>query len=225
MIFHLKILLLAQPNQNRKVYLLVYIKMIEGGSEIKISSDNDSIHASRDSITVIEAEAVRHVAKYELDVFGEGDGQDAMVTAEFENRIALLSVHIRSKEKEDEKSRKGMFNEPEYNFDPDPLQRSSYSTETGKVIIYVNFPSIQHYLGEDGRLYRKTLPAQVLIADLVAERCFHEIAKKKIEGSGATLSPASVPDRIQRDANELSKKYGKKIHEALVDQKLLDNSR
>jgi hypothetical protein len=64
------------------------------------------------------------------------------------------------------------------------------------------------------------------MADLVAERCFHEIARKKVESSGATLSPASVPDRIQRDAYDLSKKYGKKVHQALVvDQELLESAR
>lgn len=95
---------------------------------------------------------------------------------------------------------------------------------TGKVSIYVNFPSAKHYLGDNCQ-YRKTLSAQVLIADLVAERCFNEIAKKKVGASGAALRPETVPDRIQRDAYELSKKYGKKVHEILVDQEILNNTK
>ncbi|GAI31317.1 unnamed protein product, partial [marine sediment metagenome] len=110
--------------------------------------------------------------------------------------------------------------EPEFNYDSEPLQRTSYSAETGKVIIYVNFPSTKHYLGDICQ-FRKALPTQVLIADLVAERCFLEIAKKKVESSGVTLRPEAVHDRIQRDTFELSRKYGKKVHEALVDQNLL----
>jgi len=211
--------LTLRPNQSRKVYLLVYVKMIEGGSKIKICSDNESVYISKQEIIVNEADAIRHIAKYELEVWGEGEGQDAIITAEYENYIGLLEVRVRAKE-DDKKGRKGMFNEPEFNYDSEPLQRTSYSAETGKVIIYVNFPSTKHYLGDDCQ-FRKALPTQVLIADLVAERCFLEIAKKKVESSGVTLRPEAVHDRIQRDTFELSRKYGKKVHEALVDQNLL----
>lgn len=213
-----------RPNQTRRIYLLVYIKMIEDGSTIRISSDNEAVYFSKDEIIVNDADATRHVAKYELEVWGEGVGQDAIITAEYGTYIALLEVSVRSKEGEDKKSRKGMFSEPEFSYDPEPLQRTSYSAETGKVIIYVNFPSAKHYLGDNCQ-YRKTLSAQVLIADLVAERCFYEIAKKKVGASGAALRPETVPDRIQRDAYELSKKYGKKVHEILVDQEILNNTK
>lgn len=214
--------LTLRPNQPRKVYLLVYIKMIPGGSIIKISSDNESVHISKEQIIVNEIDATRHIAKYELEVWGEGPGQDAMITAEYETYMALLETHVRSKEPSpEEKGRKGMFNEPEFDYTLDPLQRTTYSTETGKVTIYMNFPSVQHYLG-DRCQYRKTLPAQVFLADLIAERCFYEIAKKKVESSGVTLRPEAIRDRIQRDAFDLSRKYGKKVHEALVDQNLLN---
>lgn len=214
-----------RPNQPRKIYLLVYIKIIEGGSVINISSDNDSIHISKNEIIVNEADAIRHIVKYELDVWGEGAGQDAIMTAGYQNFMALLDIKVRSKEEPpNEKDRKGMFNEPEFNYDTEPLQRTSYSSVSGKVTIYVNFPSVLHYLGNNCQ-YRKSLPAQVLIADLVSERCFHEIAAKKVETSGAALRPESVHDLIQRDANELSKKHGKKVHELLVDQKLLKEAK
>ena len=217
--------LTLRPNQPRKVYLLVYVKMIGGGSTIKISSDNKSIHISKEQIIVNEIDATRHIAKYELEVWGEGPGQDAIITAECETYIALLETHVRSKEPPpEEKGRKGMFNEPEFDYTPDPLQRTTYSASTGKVTIYMNFPSVQHYLG-DSCQYRKTLPAQVFLADLVAERCFYAIAQKKVESSGVALRPAAIRDRIQRDAFELSRKYGKKVHEALVDQNLLNESK
>lgn len=213
-----------RPNQPRKVYLLVYIKIIEGGSKIKICSDNESIKISDSEIFVNESEAIRHVAKYEIEIWGEGAGQDGMITAECDEHIALLEVHTRSKETDQKKGRKGMFSEPDFSFDQEPLQRTSYSEETGKVIIYVNFPSVQLYLGEDCR-FKKTLPAQVMIADLVAERCFYEIAKKKVLNSGAIIRPEAIQDRIQRDAFELSRKYGRKLHEVLVNQDLLTQAK
>jgi len=216
--------LTLRPNKPRRICLLVYIKMIESGSAIKISSDNDSIHVSKQGIIVNEADATRHIAKYELEVWGEGVGQKAIITAECESYMALLDVYVKAKEQENGKGRKGMFSEPEFNYDPEAPQRTKYSSETGKVIIYTNFPSVRHYLGTDCR-YRKTIPAQVLVADLVAERCFYEVAKKKVESSGLTFSPAAKPIRIERDAQELSRKYGKKVHEVLVDQNLVAESR
>lgn len=211
-----------RSNQPRKVNLLVYVKMIEGGSEIKISSDNNTVHISKERIVVNEHEAIRHVVKCELEVWGDGPGQDAIVTAEFESHVALLEVRVRSKESEDEKNRQGMFSDPDFDVETqDPLQRSSYSKTTGKVTIYIRFPSVKHYLGENSQ-YKKTLVGQVLIADLVSERCFWEIAQKKVDSSGAGINPAGRLDRIQRDANALSRKYGKKIHEALVDQGILE---
>ncbi|MFA5292578.1 MAG: ATP-binding protein [Phycisphaerae bacterium] len=217
--------LTLRPNKPRKVCLLVYVKIIEGGSEIKIFSDNNAVHISQDKIVVNEADAIRHFAKYDLEVWGDGVGQNALITAECESHIALLEARIKSQEDTtDKKHGKGMFDEPEQNYEPDPLQRTSYSAETGKVIIYVNFPSVKHYLGDKCQ-YLKTLPAQVFVADLLAERCFFEIAKKKMESSGVAVRPEAVSDRIQRDAQELSLKYGKKVHEALVDQKLVSEAK
>lgn len=219
--------LTAHPNQSRRVYLLVYVKMIEEGSTIRISSDNDeSIHVSPEKITVREADAIRHVAKYELEVWGEGAGQDAIITAQCDpyGYIALLDVRVRSKEDEGKKGKKGMFSKPEFDHEPEPLQRCSYSAETGKVKIYVNFPSVLHYLGEDCR-YKKTLSAQVLVADLVSERCFYEIARKRVESGAVLISPQSKFERIQRDARDFSKKYGKKVHEALVAKELVEEDK
>jgi len=216
--------LTLRPNKSKKVYLLVYVKIIETGSKIMVTSDNKSVHVSREYVLVNEADATRHVAKYEMEVWGEGVDQDAVITAEYETYMALLEVRVRSKENPPEQGRKGMFNEPEYNYEPQPLQRTSYSSETGKVVIYVNFPSVKHYIG-DSCQYVKTLPAQVFIADLLAERCFLEIARKKVESSATLLRPEGIPDRIQRDAQELSRKYGKRVHEVLVDQQLVDQNK
>jgi hypothetical protein len=211
-----------RPNQPRKASLYVYVKMIEHGSVIKLSSDNDSIQFTPNEIVVNENDAKRGMAKYDIELWGEQEGQSAMVSAEYETYMAILGVHIKSKKDQQDKDNKGMFSEPDFDFDPDPIQRSSYSQTTGKIIIYVNFPTVKMYLG-DSRQFAKTLTAQVLVADLVAERCFHEIAKKKAEASGA-LAPEAIPDRIRSYQFALSKKYGKKVHELLVDQEQLRKS-
>jgi len=210
-----------RPSQARKACLLVYTKIIESGSLIKIKSDNSSISLSQSEIAVNDCDAERHVAKYEIEVWGEGVGQEAMISAEYGGYMALLQISIKSKE-DNKKSGLGMFSEPEFNHDPDPLQRCSYSQETGKITIYANFPTMQHYLGADCK-YRKTLPAQILIADIVAEKCFFEIARKKSENM-VLINPEGAFERIQSLAYNLSNKYGKKVHQALVDQSLFQKS-
>lgn len=213
--------LTLRPNQTRCVNLLVYTKIIESGSVVKLKSDNSSISFSEKEILVNDYNAERHVVKYEIEIWGEGVGQEAMISAECGGFIALLQVSIKSKE-DSKKSGLGMFSEPEFDQDPDPLQRCSYSHETGKITIYANFPTIQHYLGPDCR-YRKSLPAQILIADIVSEKCFFEIARKKSENM-VLINPDGAFERIQGLTYELSKKYGKKVHQALVDQSLFQKS-
>ena len=59
----------------------------------------------------------------------------------------------------------------------------------------------------------------MLLADLIAERCFFEIARDKKRE--VAISPEALPERIQRDAQELSRKYGMRVHKALVDPTLV----
>ncbi len=150
----------------RKAALLVYVKIIEGGSKVVLSSDSESVHVSPDNIIINEADAKRHVAEYEVEVWGDRTNATGLVTAQNESSMALLEVRVRKDDEDDKKERgKGMFSEPDFNDEPEPLQRSSYSRETGKVSVYVNFPSVRHYLGSAGQ-HKKTLAAQVLIAEL-----------------------------------------------------------
>ena len=64
-----------------------------------------------------------------------------------------------------------------------------------------------------------------VLADLVGERCFYEIAKKKVDSGSALIRPEARTDKIQSEAYILSRKFGKKVHEALVDQDMLQAHR
>jgi hypothetical protein len=213
------------PNRTRKVYLIVNLKKISVGNTIKIISDNDTIKISPTEVIVAKSSVVNDLAKFELDIWGEGIGQHAMITAQHGESMSFLGVSITAKEETTVVGRKGMFsNEPEYNFDLEPTQRAHYSKETGKVIIYVNFPTIKYYVGKNLE-YIETLPAQILLSDIIAEKCFYEIAKNKVEQRAALINPDGVYDNIQREANLLSKKHGKTFHELSVDQNMIDAAR
>ena len=208
--------LTVRINRTRRTLLRVYVKVIEGGSKIALKSDHDHVHVWPEEVVVNEADARRHVAEYEVEVWGDEPDVTAIVTAECEHRDALLEVNVRMEEEKERPRGQGMFfGEPYFDQeDLEPLQRISYSRETGRITIYANFPSIRLYLGQDLR-HKKSLAAQVLVADLIAERCFFEMARAKKRE--VAISPEALPERIQRDAQELSKKYGMRVHEALVD--------
>ncbi len=59
----------------------------------------------------------------------------------------------------------------------------------------------------------------MLIADLIAERCFFEMARAKKRD--VAISPEAIAERIQRDVQDLSRKHGRRVHMALVDASLL----
>jgi hypothetical protein len=212
--------LTVRMNKARRAVLRVCVKLVEGGTKINIRSEHHTVHVWPEQIVVNEANARGHVAEYEVEVWGDEPDVTAIVTAEGGERYALLEVNTRTEEEQERPKGQGMFSgEPVFEQgDSDPLQRISYSRETGKIIIYVNFPSVRFYLGEDLR-HKKSLAAQVLLADLIAERCFFEMARAKKRD--VAISPEALPERIQHDAREFSKRYGLRVHKALVDATLV----
>jgi len=213
-----------RPNKFRKCKLLVYVKIIPHESKINITSDNPDIKIEPLTLIVNEYQADKHIQTFEIEVWGSKDGEDAIITAEYSGLVAFLEAKVRSIEPKEEKGTKGKFFTDKY-FDPsDPLQRSSYSDKTGKVHIYYRFPSLKHYLGQNLE-HKKSLPAQVLIADLVAEQCFLSIANKVVEHRSVLLDPSQKYIKVQQKTFELSKKYGEQIHKFLVDQELLKEAK
>lgn len=218
--------LTLHPNQPRKVSLLVYTKIIESGELITLTSSNENISVGTTQITVNEYDSQRHVCKYEIDVWGDGIGQQAEIWARTSIYETFMEVNIASKVVNPPPRSFGMF-DPEPFFDSqntDPNFRSSYSEASKKITIYTNFPTVKFYLGPEAK-YRKTIIGQIYVAEIIAEKCFWEMSKRKIDNSGIMIStsPESFMEKVLLEANTLSKKYGAKLHESLVDQLLLKN--
>jgi hypothetical protein len=169
---------------------------------------------------VNDALAEKDIFESKFEIWGEEIGQRGVISAEYENIfLALLDVRVTSKEEKEFKGFKGIFKDYEFNFEEDPLQRVSYSSETGKIILYGEFPSVKHYIGEYGK-FSSSLSAQVFVADIVSETCFKEIARRKVE-RGALITTSGKQEKINMESSILSKKYGYKLHQILVDQDIL----
>ena len=94
-----------------------------------------------------------------------------------------------------------------YEISKNNLEKSS---KTGEIIVYLNFPSVKHYLGSNGH-YRKSLPGQIFFADLIIEQACQELASRKVSKSGVTASPQALPGLIEREKNEFSRRWGGKF--------------
>ena len=215
--------IIIHPNKVKIAWLYIYTKIIKNGSKIELTIDNSTINFEPQKIIVNDYEAKRHILKCKVEIWGSSIGERGYVTAQSDIGSALLEVFIKEK-KAAKQGKKGLFKEPVYDHLIDPVQPISFNSNTGDIKIYLNFPIVEHFLGKD-RIYRKTLSAQVFEAQMISTMCFYQISKRKNESSYSRVDPEALPDKIQRDSYELSKKYGEKIAEALIDDKLTESDR
>ena len=218
--------IVTAPNKPRKVMLFASPKVIKTGDVIKFESDNPNIHVGVEEIVVNELEdKIKGVLKYELEIWGEGEGQEGAITATCDSFSGwlcenMMGVELKYKKPNNNNVKNALFSSHEYRTDPEPPQAASYSNEMERVFVYTKFPTVSYYLGKDCEsMY--TLPAQIYIANLVMERYFYRMAFKAIDNSGTILSERNKYDAVQRRANEFTGKYGTKLLAAMVDQKLL----
>jgi hypothetical protein len=218
--------IVTPPNKPRKVLMFAYPKVIKTGDVIYLESDNPNIHVNIEEIIVDESEdMVKGVLKYELEVWGEGEGQEGAITATCDSFSGwkcenMMGIELKYKKPNKNSIKNAVFSPHEYRSDPEPPQAASYSNEMERVFIYTKFPTVSYYLGEDG-VNIHTLPAQIYIANLVMDRYFYRMAFKAVDNSGIILSERNKYDAIQRKVNELIKKHGNKLLSAMVDQKLM----
>ena len=219
--------IIVTPNKPRKINLFASLKAFALSDKIKIESDNPNIHIDKKLITVVpEDDKVKGVLKYELEIWGSGEGQEGYITASCItasgwNCETILGIDVKDiKKNSNSSSSESVFNPHDYRTDLDPPQPASYSAEMEKVLIYTEFPTVKHYLGNNlENMY--TLPAQIYIANLVMDRYFNQLAFKTIEKSGTVLSEINRHDAVQRKANEMMKLHGEKLLSILVDKKLM----
>jgi hypothetical protein len=218
--------MVVQPGKVRRATLKVYTKIVSDGNTIKIEVEKNrpNITVSPDKITVNELDAVKGIASYDVEVLGTGDGEDGFIYATYiePHNVVGMHVKIRSKDVQPIKGVGGMFSQPEYDYEPNPVNPTAYSSDTGKIKIYVNWPNTKFILGDLCK-YRKTPAAQILIASLVLEKAFIEIARKKI--MTMSMNKSAIEAGIHMEANQLAQKNSGRFFEILIDQKLLSEER
>jgi len=218
-----------EPNKTKRVLLLASTKAVQAGDVIKLESDNPQIHISETQIVVEDiTTAKRGVIKFEIEIWGEGEGQDGIVSATCDSYSgweseAMVEVKVRYKKPAKDKSKRMTFSPAELRSDLDPPQAASFSREMKKVFIYTKFPTVLPFVG-DNLEYMNSLPGQMCIAQLTIEKYCYQLAFEDVERRGTSVSPTNKADYVSSQANELIKKYSKRLMEASIDQELLKSS-
>ncbi len=219
-----------EPNKTKKVLLLCSTKAVQAGDVIKLESDNPQIHISEKKIAVEDiSSAKRGVIKFEIEIWGDGEGQDGIVSASCDSYSgweseAMVEVNVRYKRPIQSKSKRMTFSPAELRSDLDPPQASSFSIEMKKVFIYTKFPTVLPFVG-DNLEYMNSLPGQMCIAQLTIEKYCYQLAAENVERSkGSLVSPTNKADYIQSEANDLVKRYSRRLMQASIDQDLLRKS-
>jgi hypothetical protein len=220
----------VEPNKPRKIILLASTKKIQAGDEIILSSDNsDHIFVSPTKIEVSDmSSASRGIVKFEVEVWGDGEGQEGVITAQCDSYSSwesanMVEVKTRTKRPSTDRSKKLTFSPAELRSDVDPPQASSFSREMKKVYIYTKFPTVKAFVGNNLE-FMNSLPGQICIAQLTIEKYCYHLACDEIEGKGTVLSESNKHDAIQGRANDLVRQYGHKLMHVSIDQPLLRKS-
>ena len=216
------------PGRPKKVFIMADAKSVSDGDEIFIESDNKNIHISHKKVNISDMiNTKRGICKFEIEVWGQGEGQDGILSATCNNgnweMEAMMGVQIRNKKPSKDRCKSMSFSPAELRSDEDPPQSSSYSKEMKKVLIYTKFPTVEAFVGKN-REFLNSIPAQQCISQLNIEKYCFNLAWEAIDNKGTILSESNKFDAIQGKANELIKKYGKRLIEASLDKTLLQKS-
>ena len=216
----------AIPNKPKKVLLLASTKAVQDGDIIILESDSGFLHMSHKKIAVTDMiKSSKGILKFELEIWGEADGQEGMITATCDSYSgwtseAMIEVKVRYKNPAPSKSKRITFSPAELRSDLDPPQAASYSREMKKVFIYTKFPTVASFVGSNME-FMNSLPGQMCIAQLTIEKYCYHLASEEIEGKGTILSESNKHDAIQGKANQLMNQYAEKLMAASIDQTLL----
>ena len=96
-----------------------------------------------------------------------------------------------------------------------PLQRVKYDGDTGEIHIFVNFPSVSLYIGS-GLEGADTPEGRIMLAELVSEAFFRQVALKRRETGKDPYFPGTEIDTFNSVINELQRKYLHLIYKAIA---------
>lgn len=201
---------IAPPAQDRPFSIYATSRSLKNASKVHIYLDNPKgKFILSDNAIILNKHGKRDdlaIGYFKIKGFRTHDKTGIIVKQGSEEDFAEFAVGItkkkeKSKSKEPPKKRKGgLFKDIEFDtFDKNPPQRVYYDRNTGLVRIYIYYPGVLPYLGEQGK-GTESERGSILLSELLAEAFCRETARRKV-GSDI-FDPEAQLDQYLKVYNE-----------------------
>ena len=197
--------------------------LLDSGEKLYLESNSPNIFVAQSEIA---ASALSLHPKYSeifyghFEVFGDMDGATGKVICKLGQYSAFANVKVAPPQKATKKKTlsgkwHGLFSEIIPDETLKPLQRVKYDSDTGEIRVFINFPSVNLYIGS-GLQGAETLEGKIMLAELVSEAFCRYIAIKRRELGKDPYFPGTEIDTFNSVINELQRKYLNHIHKAIA---------
>lgn len=200
----------AEPEQDRVFSVYNLSGILKDNAQVKISLDDPKGKFVLSSDSIILRKHVKRenlvFGYFKIKGFRPQDKTGIIVRQGKDEDYAEFTVGIEKrkrprKPKEPPKKQKGgLFKEVIFDtFDRNPPQRVFYDRNTGVIRIYVYYPGVSPYLGENGD-GAETERGSLLLSELVAEAFCRETARRKVDKD--IFDPEAKLDQFLKVYNE-----------------------
>jgi hypothetical protein len=181
------------------------------GEEVRISSESQHIRPLSSHLELERHPKFPETIWYKSFKVATGpkEGEIGNIIAEIGDEKAFARVKIapfkkRAKSTGLIRRRSGFISEILPDEESDPLQRVVY--RDGKIIIYVNFPSVSRFI-KSGLEGIETTEGKILLTELIGEAFCRQLAINGLESGKYPMIPGREIDSYNTALNELEKKY------------------
>jgi hypothetical protein len=167
--------------RNLGVYAPRYLIEEMETHRVEILSSNSNIHIINSSINLNPHKTDKNAAYSSFKVVGNLEGESAIITAKLNSKSATCEVRVQE-QKERPPSGKpkksgGIFNKIIPAQDEEPTQRFQY-IEGGIIKVFVKFPGINKYLGDNFENI-DTVEGKMVLAEIIIEAFCRYIASQR----------------------------------------------
>lgn len=203
--------------KNLSVYAPEYLVDQEATKVVSIVSSNHNIVVSEQNIRLEKHKKYSGILKSTFKVSGNDEGQISTITAKLGSLVATAEVRI-GPQRKGKKHKKlsagggGIFTKVSPAIDDNPIQRFNHKPG-GIIEIYVKFPGVDKYLGENlSGAY--TLEGKMMLGEILIEAFCRHVARKR----GATSS-AEI-DQFMSEMDRLRKKCSRTVYDVIFSTNL-----
>lgn len=201
------------------VYVPKYlVDGLENSDIIEIKSSNENVKLAQKEIKLEQHKKFEDILKANFKVVGDIEGEESSITASLGGLYANCEVKVAPfGERGPVKPPKGgrLFNKIVPANDENPIQRFEY-VEGGTLRIYMKFPGVEDYLGENF-IKVSTPEGKLLLAEILIEAFCRYISRKR---AGKNFNEEIDP--LISDMDRLRKKATDGIYKTIAESDLKD---